>query len=269
MDSSTHSMRTTKSQEWSLREVELFQGCSEHLLQNVYALSKQVSYLRGEVLKTAGSKYTHMCVVISGDVRIVDGMDTVLHKNHVVGIYSQINDLGIYVYTAYAARNGATCMRISRKSLNAIFNKYPQDKRIIMLNCLKFVNRRPRAHILAAMRMQVDGSANQFTGHHMTKKKPVQSSHSSRPTHSKSSPSALGFTASTNAHSAPAIEMVRSNSFACRQNKIYPEIVRKPFEFPASIYGHLILESVFLLLWVMVIECVTLVMSCNRAGVAC
>ena len=262
-------MRTTKSHWSSLTAVEPFLGCSEHLLQNVYALSKQVSYSPGEVLRTAGSNNTHMWIMLSGDVRIVDGMHTVLRKNHVVGIYSQINNLGVCVYTAYAARNGATCIRISRKSLNAIFNQCPEDKRIIMRNCLKFVNRRPQAHILAAMRTQVDRSGHQFTGLQMTTFKPVQSSHSSTPTHSKSSRSALEFTASTNAHSAPAIEMVRSNSFACRQNKIYLEIVPKQLEFPGSIDGRLILESVCLLLWVMVIECVTLVMSCNRAGVAC
>jgi len=261
MDLNKHSMRTTKSRELSLRDVEIFQDCSEHFVQSVYELSITVIYLPGEVLRTAGTKNAHIWVVMSGDVHIVDGMHTVLHRNHVVGIYSQINNLGFCVYTAYAARNGAICIRISRQTLHAIFTKYPQDKCILMRNSLKFVNRRPLQHIITAMHMQVRNTVNQFIRNHTTKLKPDHSLRCKRSTHSNNSPGALDFTASKNAHSTPAIEMVRLNRFTHRQNKIFPEIVPNHLEFPELIDGRLIHESVCLLFWNMVALCVTLVMS--------
>ena len=189
-----------------LRDVELFMDCSEHFLQDIFALSEEVGYLPGEILREAGRENTYIFVVIVGNVHIVDGKDTVLHENDVIGIYSQINKLSVCVYTAYAATEGAICMRVSRELLDTMLVKYPQDKVIIMRNTLKFVHRRPRGHVLAAMQKQVSNFGNQF----MTNVHPNVFSYRKRK--SKSAPNVLEFPESTKAHSTLEIKRNRQNS---------------------------------------------------------
>ena len=156
-------MPSTKLHKLFLRDVELFRHCSEHFIEDVFKLSESVGYVPGEILREVGRTNKHTWVVVSGSVNIVDGKDTVLRRNDVVGIYSQINDLGVCVYTAYATRQGAICIRISQKLLKAMLKKYPRDKVIIAHNTLKCVNRRPQQHIMVAMEMQVSNRGNQFT----------------------------------------------------------------------------------------------------------
>jgi len=259
-------MPATKLYEFFLRDVKNFTDCSEHFLQDVFALSEKVSYLPGEILRTAGRKNTHVWVVFSGKVHIVDGNDTVLDRNDVVGIYSQMNELGFCVYTAYAAREGAICLIISQQLLNTMFKKYPLDNVIIMRNTLKCANRRPRAHILAAMQMQVSNSQSHFGEGSVKNLNPNKYSHSENRTFSKSAPTVLEFPASTKAHSTLGNEMVpegslsvlklnygnnytedsmskiRSNGFACRQERTFSKSGSNVLKFQESMDRRSILE---------------------------
>jgi len=259
-------MGSTKIQKVVLRDVDIFKDCSEHFLQDVFALSEEVSYLSGEIIKEVGRVNTHIWVVVSGSVNIVNGNDTVLHNNGVVGIYSQMNNLGFFVYTAYAAREGAICIRISKQVLNTMFKKYPQDKQITIRNTLKYVDRRPRAHILAAMQMQVNNAGRHFTEGPMTILNPNKSSHCKKATHSKSLRNVFEVTESTKPHSKLGIEIVpecslsapnlnygkndtkdsmnkiRSNGLACRQDRIFAKSSRNVFKFKESMDGRSILE---------------------------
>jgi len=239
-------MAATKFQKVFLRDVEIFTDCSGHFLQDVFALSKKVSYLPGEIIREAGRANTHILVVVWGSVNIVDGKDTVLIRNDVVGIYSQIDDLGFCVYTAFAARKGAICMRISRTLLNTMLKKYPQDKMIIMRNTLKYVNRRPRAHIVAAMQMQVSNCESHFTEGSMTNLNPNKSSHRKKATHSTSLRDVFEVTGSTKAHSTVGIEMLQEgpmtnlnpNKFSNRKNKTHSKSLRNVSEVTGSTKAH-------------------------------
>ena len=185
-----HDMATTMSmlQELVVADIELFTDCSDAFLQNVLPLFDKVVYQPGEIIKTTGSVHQYVWIVESGGVKVVDGKGTVLHRNDVVGMHSLTPDASFCVYTAYAARQGAVCMRISRDSLNAMFTKYPQDQVLVMRNGLKYATRRPQADILVAMQMQVAkrGHPNRLSNLH-------------KQTNSKSAPNMLKLSASTDA----------------------------------------------------------------------
>ena len=154
-------MLVTKFKDLLIRDSKIFNNCSEKFVQDILSVSEKVKYFPGEMIRDAGSANNHVFVVVKGQVNIVDGKDTVLHKNDVVGIYSHMNGLGFCVYTSYASQKGAICIRVSKKLLNFFFKTYPRDKEIIISNTLRYVNRRPREHILSAMKMQVSVGINQ------------------------------------------------------------------------------------------------------------
>ena len=162
-------MLDTKFQKLFTKDVEIFKDCSEQFIQDIFTRCEKISYLPGEIIRHAGRSNKHVFVVVRGSVNVVDGNDTVLTRNDVVGIYSHIHDLGFCVYTSYAARKGAICIRITNKLLDAVFKRYPKDKKIVLRNTLNYVNRRPRAHILSAMQLQVNNSRNQSTNGSMNK----------------------------------------------------------------------------------------------------
>ena len=238
-------MPSTKFQKL-LRNVEVFTGCSVHFLKDIFAECEKVSYLSGEIIRVAGRTNKHILVVVEGSVNIVDGKNTVLHENDVVGIYSQINDLNFCVYTAYSARKGAICIRIWRKKLNDMFGKYPQEKTIIMRNTLKYVNRRPRAHILAAMQMQVSYRKNQFQEGSITNLNPNESSHCKRRTHSRSVFNVLKCIELLKAHSTVGIEMVKDgpmtnldqNESSHRKKATHSKTLRNLFKVTQSTKAH-------------------------------
>jgi len=238
-------MAATKLNEFSLRNVEIFKDCSEKFLQDVFALSEEVIYFPGEILRTAGTKNMHIWVVIRGKVQIVDGNNTVINSNDVVGIYSLINDLSVCVYTAYAEEKETICMRISNKSLNYLFIEFLQDKLVIVRNTLKCVNRRPRAHIMAAMEMQVGNSGRIFINGSMTNLKPNNFSNCKITTCSKGVPNFLECTELTKAHSIIEIDKVREfhkNRFESLQNKSYSTSVPNLLECIKLTKAHSTLE---------------------------
>jgi len=156
-------MNAMKFHEFVLADINIFSDCSEQFLQDVFPLFEKVNLLPWEILKTTGSVCKYIWVVVTGNVYIVDGNDNVLNKNDVVGIYQQIYDQSIHIYTAYATQQGAVCMRISQEYLKAMFTKYPQDKEIIMRKGLKYINRIPQGHIMTAMKMQVSHGGKHLT----------------------------------------------------------------------------------------------------------
>ena len=229
-------MPATKFNEFFLRDVEIFNDCSEHFLQDVFVLSEEVSYSPGEILRSAGRKNTHIWVVISGNVHILDGKNTVFHRNDVVGMHSLINDLSVCVYTVYAAEEEAICIRISCQSLNDMFTKYSQDKVIIIHNSLKHIHRIPRAHILDAMQMQVSNSGNILNNGSMANLNANKFSHCKKTTKSKSVPNVLESTKLTKAHSTVGIEM-DSNRFPYCEKLTYSKSVPNVLKFTGSMDG--------------------------------
>jgi len=119
-----------------LTGIKLFTDCSEHFLQDVCVLLREVSFVPEEIVNSAGEVCKEVWFVVSGAVQNVDGEEiiSVIHKNEAVGIYAVLFDRRHFVYTAYATRQGAVCMRLSRDGLNEMLKKYPQDKEILMRN---------------------------------------------------------------------------------------------------------------------------------------
>jgi len=122
-----------------LSGIRLFIDCSEHYLEGLCVLLREVRFVPEEILFSAGEVCKEIWFVVSGAVQIVDGEQiiSVNRRNDAVGIFAILFELRHFLYTAFATQQGAVCMRLSREGLNEMLQKYPQDKEILMRNAFK------------------------------------------------------------------------------------------------------------------------------------
>jgi len=122
-----------------LTGIRLFIDCSEHYLEGLCVLLREVRFVPEEIVFSAGEVCKEIWFVVSGAVQLVDGEQiiSVNRRNDAVGIFAILFELRHFLYTAYATRQGAVCMRLSREGLNEMLKKHPQDKEILMRNAFK------------------------------------------------------------------------------------------------------------------------------------
>jgi len=120
-----------------LSGIRLFIDCSEHYLEGLCVLLREVRFVPEEIVFSAGEVCKEMWFVVSGAVQLVDDegqLITMHRKNDAVGIFAILFDLRYFLYTATATRKGAVVMRLSREGLNEMLKKYPKDKEILTRN---------------------------------------------------------------------------------------------------------------------------------------
>lgn len=206
-------MASTLSQELAATGTELFTECADAFLQDVFPLFDNVVYLPWEILKTSGSVQKYIWIVESGSVRVVDGKDTVLRTNGVVGMHALVTpSASVGVYTVYATRQGAVCMRIALDSLKCMLRKHPQDKALVMRNGLKYATRRPQGDIVLAMQRQVANRGNVSAQFSTTISQPSRLPLFRKQTYSKRAGNVLQYIESTTADTEHRAEMDAADS---------------------------------------------------------
>ena len=123
-----------------LTKVDLFQGCSDQMLDSICVLLVEVNFMPEEVVFTTGEIAKEMYFVLHGSLEELDlDQDKVVataHKNSALGTLPFFFGLRHFA-TARAARSGCVCMRLTRDSLFEVLKTHPKDEEAVMQNSLR------------------------------------------------------------------------------------------------------------------------------------